>query len=160
MRATSTASRSGRSRTATSRPSTALFERLGPCRARSGSAARSRGSRRGELALLARVDADRHALVGYVDGDPAPAALAQLVRVGAAAEIAFAVADEYQGRGIGSTLAQELAADAAAAQITELRVTVTGDNPRAVSLVRRIAGSLRERWLGGGQREFVLRLGR
>ena len=112
-----------------------------------------------ELAQLARVDARRHALVAWADGDPEPAALAQLVRDGDAAEIAFAVVDAHQGRGIGSVLAEALAADALAAGITELRATVTGDNPRVVSLLRRVS-RVRETWLGGGQRELVLRLER
>ena len=138
----------------------AVLRRLGP---------RSRAQRFGgpkprvparELELLARVDGRRHALVAWVDGDPEPAALAQLVREGSSAELAFAVADVYQGRGIGSTLADALAADALAAGITELRATVTGDNPRVVSLLRRVTGSVRETWLGGGQRELVLRLER
>jgi ribosomal protein S18 acetylase RimI-like enzyme len=79
------------------------------------------------------------------------------VRDGSSAEIAFAVADVHQGRGIGSVLANELAADALAAGITELRATVTGDNPPVVSLLRRVAASLQETWRGG-QREFLLRL--
>jgi ribosomal protein S18 acetylase RimI-like enzyme len=138
----------------------AVLGRLGPAsRAQRFGGPKPRVSRL-ELELLARVDGNRHALVGWVDGDPEPAALAQLVRDGAGAEIAFAVADVHQGRGIGSTLAQELAADALAAGITELRATVTGDNPRVVSLLRRVAGSVRETWLGGGQRELVLRLER
>ena len=41
--------------------------------------------------------------------------IARLVRDGRAAEVAFEVADEYQGRGIGSVLTQVLAADARAA---------------------------------------------
>lgn len=138
----------------------ALFERLSPSsRAQRFGGPKPRLSAR-ELELLARVDAGRHALVAYVAGDPQPAALAQLVRVGEAAELAFAVADVHQGRGLGSLLARELAADALAAGITELRATVAGDNPRVISLLRRRAGSLRETWIGGGQRELVLRLGR
>ena len=42
-----------------------------------------------ELAALAKVDASRHVLVGYLDGDPRPAGIARLVRDGACAEIAF-----------------------------------------------------------------------
>jgi ribosomal protein S18 acetylase RimI-like enzyme len=138
-------------------PVAALFARLG---------ARSRERRFGgakprlsgaELAQLARVDRDRQVLVGYVAGDTDPAGIARLVRDGSSAEIAFAVADVHQGRGIGSVLANELAADALAAGITELRATVTGDNPPVVSLLRRVAASLQETWRGG-QREFVLRL--
>ena len=64
-----------------------------------------------ELEQLAAVDSNHHALVGYVEGDPQPVAVAQLVRTGRdSAEIAFAVADDYQQRGIGSALGQSLGA--------------------------------------------------
>ena len=138
----------------------AVLGRLGPrSRAQRFGGPKPRVSE-GELEQLARVDRRRHALVAWVDGDPEPAGLAQLVRDGASAELAFAVVDVHQGRGIGSVLARELAGDALAAGITELRATVTGDNPRVVSLLRRVTGSVRETWLGGGQRELVLRLER
>jgi ribosomal protein S18 acetylase RimI-like enzyme len=110
-----------------------------------------------ELATLARVDADRHVLVGYVDGDPQPAGIARLVRDGSAAEVAFAVADTYQGRRIGSTLARELAADARAAGITTLVATVCGDNPSVVSLLKRLGDRLEVSWRGG-ERELVVAL--
>jgi GNAT superfamily N-acetyltransferase len=110
-----------------------------------------------ELAALARVDADHHVLVAHVERDPRPAGMARLVRAGRSAEIAFEVADEHQGRGIGSVLARELAADARAAGITELVATVCGDNAAVVSLLRRVAGSLQVTWQGG-ERELVLGL--
>ncbi len=110
-----------------------------------------------ELAALARVDGHRHVLVAYVDA--APVGIARLVRDGAFAEIAFEVADGYQGRGIGSVLAQELTAVARAAGIRELHATVCGDNPQVVSLLRRVASSLRVSWRGR-EREFVLALDR
>ena len=59
---------------------------------------------RSELRQLASIDRNRYALVGYVDGDEQPVAIARLVRDGDTAEIAFAVADAYQQRGIGSAL--------------------------------------------------------
>jgi len=95
-----------------------------------------------ELRLLASVDSTRHVLVAYVEGDPQPVAIARPVRDGHAAEIAFAVADEYQQRGIGSALAAELVADARAAGITEINALVSSDNPPAVAVLRRIAGAL------------------
>jgi ribosomal protein S18 acetylase RimI-like enzyme len=135
----------------------ALFSRLGPrSRERRFGGAKPRLSDK-DLAALARVDADHHVLLGYLPDDPKPAGMAQLVRDGAEAEVAFAVADVYQGRGIGSLLAGELAADARAAGITRLRATVSGDNPRAVSLLARGAASLSVSWRGG-QREFVVGL--
>jgi ribosomal protein S18 acetylase RimI-like enzyme len=92
-----------------------------------------------ELRALASIDATRHALVAYVEGDPQPIAIARLVREGHTAEIAFAVADEYQHRGIGSALAGELVADARAAGITEITALASSDNPAALALLKRIA---------------------
>jgi GNAT superfamily N-acetyltransferase len=112
-----------------------------------------------ELAALARVDGGRHVLVAYADGDPKPVGIARLVRDGVSAEIAFEVVDDHQGRGIGSVLAEELAAVARAAGIRELRATVCGDNPPVVSLLRKVASSLHVSWRGR-EREFVLALDR
>jgi protein lysine acetyltransferase len=112
-----------------------------------------------ELRNLARVDREHHVLVGYVDGDSEPVGIARLVRTGSSAEIAFAVADEYQRRGVGSTLASELAADARAAGITQLTATICGDNPPMVALLGRLGGSLDATWLGR-ERAFVVALER
>lgn len=129
----------------------ALFERLGPrSRERRFCGAKPRLSTH-DLRVLARVDAEHHVLVGYLGGDPEPVAIARLVRDGTAAEVAFAVADDYQGRGIGTILTRELAADARAAGITELLATVCGDNPRAVSILDRVGSSLCGRWQDGEQ---------
>jgi ribosomal protein S18 acetylase RimI-like enzyme len=95
-----------------------------------------------ELEYLAAVDATRHALVGYLEGDDRPVAIARLVRDGASAEIAFEVADEHHRLGIGSALTAELLADARAAGITEVTSLVSSDNPAAVRLLRRVLGRL------------------
>ena len=120
----------------------AVFERLGEQSRR----ARFNGPKPcltvSELRQLASVDQTRHALVAYVEGDPQPVAVARLVRDGESAEIAFAVADEYQYRGIGSALAAELVADARAAGVTEITALVSSDNPAAVAVLRRIANAL------------------
>jgi GNAT superfamily N-acetyltransferase len=93
-----------------------------------------------ELAHLARVDASHHALVAWVEGDPHPAAIARIARTSrGSAEIAFAVADDYQHRGVGAALAGELVADARLAGITEITALTTPDNPAALALVKRIA---------------------
>lgn len=101
-----------------------------------------------ELRRLASIDGTRHALVAYVEDDPRPVGIARLVREGASAEIAFAVADEYQQRGIGSALTAELIADARAAGITEVTALVASDNPAAIALLRRILSML-DIWLEG-----------
>ena len=132
----------------------ALFARLGErSRERRFCGAKPRLSEV-ELANLARVDADHHVLVGYLDGDPEPVGIARLVRSGSTAEIAFAVADAYQGKRIGTVLAGELAADARAAGILELVATVCGDNPRVLALIKRL-GSTRMTW-AGAERELVI----
>ncbi|MGI8886212.1 MAG: GNAT family N-acetyltransferase [Gaiellaceae bacterium] len=134
-----------------------LFERLGTrSRERRFCGAKPRLSTH-DLRVLARVDAEHHVLVGYLGADPEPVGIARLVRDGRTAEVAFAVADAFQGRGIGTILTRELAADARAAGINELLATVCGDNPPAISLLARVAESLHVRWQGR-ERELVARL--
>ena len=102
-----------------------------------------------ELGWLARVGPDHHALVASVSGDPEPVAMARLVRIGGGSgEIAFEVADAYQGRGIGSALAGLLVADARAAGICEVTALVRSDNAAAIALLRRVLGRLELRWEG------------
>ncbi len=117
----------------------ALFARLGDrSRRRRFAGPKPRLSGR-ELEHMARVDRDRHALVAYLAGDPLPVGIAELVRSStdpASAEIAFAVADEHQGRGIGRTLVDLLLADARAAGLTRVTALVAGSNPAALALVR------------------------
>lgn len=126
----------------------ALFSRLGDGSRRS----RFNGPKPclgvGDLRQLARVGPTRHALVAFVEGDPLPVALAELVRSGRSAEVAFAVADEYQQRGIGSALAAELLADARAAGIEEIVALVASDNPAVLALLRRTLGRLELRLEG------------
>jgi GNAT superfamily N-acetyltransferase len=125
-----------------------VFERLGPesRRARFNGPKRRLGEK--ELRWLATVGPKHHVLVAYVDGDPEPAALARLVRSGAAAEIAFDVADVYQGLGIGSALAQQLVADACAAGVLEITALVRSDNPAAFAVLSRALGQLKVRFEG------------
>lgn len=110
-----------------------VFERLGERSRR----ARFNGAKPllspDELGRLSTVDATRHALVGYVAGDDRPAGIARLVRDGATAEIAFEVADEHQGRGIGSALAAELLADARAAGFGDHRARCERQRGRDVA---------------------------
>lgn len=126
----------------------AVFERLGEAsrRARFNGLKHRLGEQ--ELRRLATVGPNHHALVAYVDGDPEPAAIARLVRSGAGAEVAFEVADAYQGRGIGSALAQELVADACAAGVVEVTALVRRDNPAALAVLQRVLGQLEVRFEG------------
>jgi GNAT superfamily N-acetyltransferase len=129
-----------------------FFDRLSTqSRARRFNAAKPRLTER-ELATLARVDGRSHSFVAWVDGDPEPAGFAQLVCDAGdrtRAEIAFAVADVYHGRGIGSALVDRLAADARAGGITHLTATIQGSNAAAFVLVRRVARPVDVRFEGG-----------
>ena len=119
----------------------ALFERLGAeSRMRRFHGAKPRLSE-AELAALAAVDSRRHSLVAYVEGDARPAGVAQLVRDAdrcTHAEIAFAVADSYQCKGVGRTLVELLAADARAAGVTHLTATIQSSNTAARALVQKV----------------------
>ena len=118
----------------------ALFERLGPeSRARRFHGGKPRLTD-ADLRLLASVTPDRHALVAYVEGDDAPAGIARLVRSGRSAEIAFEVADRYQGAGIGTQLTTLLLDDARAAGIECVEAYVEAANRPALALLRRVLG--------------------
>lgn len=122
----------------------ALFERLGPAsRERRFHAAKPRLTS-AELESLARVDADHHVLVAYVDDDPLPAAMARFVRDACdrnVGEIAFEVADVYQGCGIGTQVVEFLLADIRAAGVARIDAFVQTSNRAALSLLRRALGA-------------------
>jgi len=119
----------------------ALFDRLGPVsRERRFHAAKPRLTSN-ELVALSRVDENHHVLVAHVDGDPLPAAMARIVRNThdhRAGELAFEVADVYQGCGIGMQLVERLLADARAAGIVEVEALVQTSNRAALVLLRRV----------------------
>ena len=115
----------------------AVFDSLGP---------RSRVHRFGgaktvltayDLAHLARIDGDHHVLVAFVNREPI--GIARLVRDGSTAEVAVEVADEWQGRRVGTLLMERLTADARAAGIGSLHAVVGADNTASRALMRRAA---------------------
>ena len=55
-------------------------------------------------------------------------------------DVAFEVADEYHGRGIGSALTQELVSDACAAGVVEVTALVRSDNRAAFAVLSRVLG--------------------
>jgi ribosomal protein S18 acetylase RimI-like enzyme len=125
-----------------------VFERLGETsrRARFNGAKTKLGP--DELRWLATVGPDNQVLVAWVDGDSEPVAIARLVRFGDSAEVAFEVADAYQGRGIGSALTRQLVDDAVAAGIQEVTALVRSDNSAALALLRGVLGRLELRFEG------------
>jgi L-amino acid N-acyltransferase YncA len=113
----------------------AVFDRLG----RRSRLLRFGGAKtvltRADLEHLARVDCDHHVLVALVEGEPV--GIARLVRDGDAAEVAVEVADEWQGRRVGTLLMERLAEDARAAGIQRLHAVVGLDNTASRALMRR-----------------------
>jgi L-amino acid N-acyltransferase YncA len=91
----------------------------------------------GDLEQLARVDALHHVLVAL--HDCRPIGIARLVRDGDSAEVAVEVADEWQGRRVGTLLMARLADDARAAGIGRLHAFVAYDNVVSRRLMRRAA---------------------
>jgi acetyltransferase len=90
-----------------------------------------------DLEQLARVDGNHHVLVALIDCEPI--GIARLVRDGSTAEVAVEVADEWQGRRVGTILMSRLADDARAAGIERLHAFVESDNTRSRALMRRAA---------------------
>ena len=67
-----------------------------------------------------------------------PIGIARLVREDDTAEVAFAVADAWQSRGVGTLLVERLAADARAAGIRRFVADVAPDNLPSHALLRRL----------------------
>jgi RimJ/RimL family protein N-acetyltransferase len=86
----------------------------------------------GEIAYFLHVDfADHVALVASVDEDGHPVIVGggrYIVVEPGKAEIAFAVVDQYQGKGVGTALMRHLAAIAYEAGLRELTAEVLSDN--------------------------------
>jgi acyl-CoA synthetase (NDP forming)/RimJ/RimL family protein N-acetyltransferase len=118
---------------------------------------RFHGTRRVDARLLARwlegEGADRRVLVGTMSGDRI-VALAEYERLRdpSVAEVAFAVADELQGRGIGTRLLEQLAARAGADGIERFVAEVLPANRPMLSLFEE-AGFEITRELDGGEVE-------
>lgn len=89
-----------------------------------------------EVVLVATVGSgDAETIVG----------LASYVRAGAAADIAFAVEEDFQRSGIASRFPQELAAIARANGITQFEADVLAENTSMVKVLRRSGFPMRER---------------
>jgi acetyl coenzyme A synthetase (ADP forming)-like protein len=101
---------------------------------------------------------DRGALIGSVTegGEDNVVALANYVRLRdpSAAEVAFTVADTYQGRGIGTRLLEQLAARAAAHGIERFVGEVMADNASMIGVFERVGFDV-SRTLGGGEVEMT-----
>lgn len=119
---------------------------------------------RAELRYLTEVDGRDHvALVAEYPGEPVRRliAVARFVRLEddpEAVEVAIVVVDDWQRRGLGSLLSEELAARARRSRIRRFTATMTSDNVPAHRLMARLTRHLEEHHTGAGVSEVVLDL--
>jgi RimJ/RimL family protein N-acetyltransferase len=119
---------------------------------------------RAELRYLTEVDGRDHvALVAEYPGDPVRRliAVARFVRLHDdpdTAEAAIIVADDWQRRGLGSLLAEELAAEAQEAGVRRFTATMASDNVPAHRLLEKLTLHLEQSHVGSGVSEVVFEL--
>ncbi|HEV7845897.1 MAG TPA: GNAT family N-acetyltransferase [Thermoleophilaceae bacterium] len=119
---------------------------------------------RSELRYLTEVDGRDHvALVAESPTEPVRRliAVARFVRLSddpEAAEVAIAVGDRWQRRGLGSLLAASLAREARDSGIRRFTATMAADNLPAHRLMEKLTEHLERHHVGGGVDELVLDL--
>lgn len=118
---------------------------------------------RSELRYLTEVDGRDHvALVAVDPADPERlVGVARWVRLhedAEAAEVAIVVGDDWQGRGVGSLLAEAVAEEARLRGIRRFTATMQSDNLPAHRLMARLTDHLERRPGGAGVSEVVLDL--
>jgi len=119
---------------------------------------------RTELRYLTEVDGRDHvALVAEYPGHP----VRRLIAVGRfvrlhddpeAADVAIVVADDWQRRGVGTTLSDQLVADARRLGIRRFSATMASDNVPAHRLMAKLTKQLEHRHAGSGVDELLLEL--
>jgi len=119
---------------------------------------------RAELRYLTEVDGRDHvALVAEYPGDPVRRliAVARFVRLHddpETAEVAIVVADNWQRRGLGSLLTEQLAGQARRLGVRRFTATMGSDNLAAHRLMEKLTLHLHEQHVGHGVSEVVLDL--
>lgn len=112
-----------------------------------------------ELDRLAATDGRDHVALVALEHDR-PIAICRFVRDAddaSTAEFACAVADEFQGRGIGTTVARQLAASARSLGVRRFRAVVLSTNPAGLQLVKRL-GRVEDTRFDGPTLELLVRL--
>jgi len=138
---------------------TGLFHRLGPeSRRRRYLAVKPRLSPR-EVAYLTAVDHESHAALAALDDDGSFIAVARYALDSerpCTVEVAVEVADEHQGRGIGSELVRRIVEHAGHNGYRRVRATMLWENARARALFKAIG--FRARGSSGGLLDLELEL--
>jgi RimJ/RimL family protein N-acetyltransferase len=140
------------------------LRRLSPQSAQRRFLTPKRSFSRAELRYLTEVDGRDHvALVAEYPADPTRRliAVARFVRLQddpEAAEVAVTVADEWQGRGLGSLLGRHLAHSARNRGIRRFTATMQSDNAPAHRLMAKLTDHLEQHHVGSGVDEVVLDL--
>ena len=111
------------------------------------------------LARLVETDGSSHVTLAAVDPrDGSFAGIAQYAPTGdGQSDVAFAVADDWQRRGVGTMLALALLRSAAANRRHRLVAMTLGENRAARALLRRLGFAVTRR--GGGVVDYGLDLG-
>jgi RimJ/RimL family protein N-acetyltransferase len=116
----------------------------------------------GDMRQLTAVDHhDHEAVVAFSVTDGAPIGVARLVR-GAedpdTADVAVAVVDAWQSRGVGTLLASSLVARARELRIRRFTLLMAQDNEAAIRLMHRVLGDVEHASMDRETAEFVVSL--
>ena len=117
----------------------------------------------GELRYLTEIDGHNHlALAAFPAGDPETiVGVARCIRLPDSpdtAEFAIVVGDAFQGRGLGTLLARQLATAARAVGIRRFAASMLGENVAVRQLMRTISAHLELDRVESGVREVVVDL--
>jgi GNAT superfamily N-acetyltransferase len=115
-----------------------------------------------ELRYLTEVDGHRHEALGAIDPSTGQGiGIGRFIRNPdrpRSAEVAIAVADEWQRRGLGRLLLERLADRARQEGITSFTALVSHDNRNMQGLLHRIAAPARVTRMSGGVAEYEIEL--
>jgi RimJ/RimL family protein N-acetyltransferase len=115
-----------------------------------------------ELRYLTDVDGHDHEALGAVDAATGRgvgvARFARLQPGGDVADVAVTVVDEWQRRGLGTLLLEELTARARAEGIARYTALVSGENEAAIKLLRNIGAHVRNTTPASGAIEYEIEL--
>ena len=115
-----------------------------------------------DLRQLTAVDhVDHEAVVAFSVADGRPVGIARVVRLAGdpeTADVAVAVVDAWQSRGVGSVLATSLVTRAGELGIRRLSLLMAHDNEAAVRLMHRVLGPVEQAGVDAETVEYVVGL--